>query len=427
MKKIIVFFAVFAAFSPLVLLAEDVFMSISEGVSKVNIAVPKIVVGNSSGPAAEAAEVIRQVLMDDLEFTGLFSVVNPEYYEFIPRTALTDLRFNDWRSIGSDALFKGSVKMSGGNIVVEGRLFDVKTKEMMVGKRYQGEISVARKIAHMLADEFLYHYTGKKGVLTSKIAFASDRKGKKSIFVMDYDGGNVTKITRGGELNLTPSWSPDGQHIIYTSYKGGQPNLYIAESNGATVYQLTSFQGLTTGGSFSPDGRRILFNSSKDGNSEIYIMDRNGKNEKQLTNHRAIDSSPCWSPNGKQIAFTSDRSGSPQIYMMDDEGTNLHRISWISNYCDSPAWSPDGSKIAFAARKDGRFHIAVYDIEKNSTDFLTKGWHNNENPCWSKDGNLIAFASDRKGKWQIYLMRKDGSSQKAITSEGNNKTPDWGN
>ncbi len=412
-------------FATVLTIAEDVYLSTSEGVSRISIAVPEIVSRTSAG--SEAVRTIRDVVISDLEFTGLFSVVNPEYYGYIPNKSLTDIRFEDWRSIGSDALFTGTLELAGGNIVVEGRLFDVKTKQMIIGKRYQGQPELARRIAHMLADEILYHYTGRKGILTSRITFSSDRDGKKNIWIMDYDGGNAKKITRGGELNITPTWSPDGKYIIYTSYKGSQPNLYIAESSGANVYQLTDFEGLTTGGIFSDDGSRILFNSTRDGNSELYAMDRNGKNLRRLTTHNAIDSSGCWSPTGRQIAFTSDRSGTPQIYIMDTEGTNVKRISWDSNYCDSPAWSPDGSRIAYTARNSGRFHIAVYDIEKNSTEFLTAGWHNNESPCWSPDGNMITFASDRTGKWNIFIMRKDGSMQKAVTSEGNNKTPEWGN
>ena len=48
--------------------------------------------------------------------------------------------------------------------------------------------------------------------------------------------------------------------------------------------------------SWSPDGRRIAFSSNRDGNSEIYMMNADGSGVTRLTNNPAADWDPSWGP-----------------------------------------------------------------------------------------------------------------------------------
>ena len=68
------------------------------------------------------------------------------------------------------------------------------------------------------------------GVARTKIAFSSDRRGEnsKEIYVMDYDGQNQRSLTANRSLNMTPTWSPDGDALGYISYRRGSPDLFLA-------------------------------------------------------------------------------------------------------------------------------------------------------------------------------------------------------
>ena len=51
--------------------------------------------------------------------------------------------------------------------------------------------------------------------------------------------------------------------------------------------------------SWSPDGERIVFASEKGDSGwdiDIYVMDADGGNPRKLTDNRLIDNSPSWSP-----------------------------------------------------------------------------------------------------------------------------------
>ncbi len=407
--------------------SEDVYLSIDKGMSSLKFAFPEIITPEDSPEkTVEKAATIRKTVLEDLDLTGVFSIIGEKYYRYVPPTKPGKIPYKEWKSVGADILLLLNLKLREDRIVLESRLFDVESRQRIMGKRYKGSTDALRRMAHTISDEILYHYTGNRGLFTSMITFVSNREGGKSIYVTDYDGKNVRRLSDNKELTLTPDWSPEGEKIIYTAYAGEHPNLYVYNWSTGQRRRLTSNKGLTTGGSYSPDGKKIVFSSSRTGNSEIYAMDKDGENVRQLTENEGIDTAPCWSPNGREIAFTSDRSGVPQIYVMSTEGDNLRRISRGFDYCDSPAWSPGGDKIAFSARKKRYFKIVFYDIESGKVEILKEGDYNCENPSWSPGGNMLCYASNRSGKWNIYIIDKLGKNEIRITTEGDNQTPEWG-
>ena len=190
--------------------------------------------------------------------------------------------------------------------------------------------------------------------------------------------------------------------------------------------ETVSVSGTNFAATFSPDGKKLAFCSTKDrGNPEIYVSTAEGKNIRRLTFNKAIDTAPSWSPTSRQIAFTSDRGGTPQIYTMDAEGANVKRVSFGGNYHDAPAWSPTGDRIAYVSRVANLFDIYVLNLRTQRLIKLTEGYSRNESPSWSPDGRHIIFSSDRTGSIQLYSIDYDGANLRRISSEGNNKLPDW--
>lgn len=100
--------------------------------------------------------------------------------------------------------------------------------------------------------------------------------------------------------------------------------------------------------SWSPDGERLLFTSDRSGNDSIYVVDVDGSNLRRLTDNGHHNDNAVWSPDGQRIAFSSDRDGQNDIFVMDGDGNyqqNLTRESHL--WADIPGWSADGSRIIF--------------------------------------------------------------------------------
>jgi TolB protein len=55
---------------------------------------------------------------------------------------------------------------------------------------------------------------------------------------MDFATGQTVQLTSEGS-NGHPTWSPDGQKIVYSSRRGGRTNIYSMDINGQNKRQLT--------------------------------------------------------------------------------------------------------------------------------------------------------------------------------------------
>jgi TolB protein len=411
---------------------QDVTLLIRDGMPAIAFALPPFA---ASGPAQALAAEIHDVLEADLRYSRIFQVLPKSYYAYIRTLDPRSIVFKDWESIGAAVLFTGEVSLAaGGDIVFERNFYDVKSQRtIMPGKRYQAKKTDLRYLAHKNADEILKAYS-EKPLFTSKIAFVSNRDGNDELYMMDYDGANQTRLTFNNVTDYSPTWSPDGAHIAYTSYQQQTAGIYILD-----VYEGKRTAVSTRGGNFtpawSPDGKKLAFSSSMESNQdnqEIYVADiefsptRVGR-IKRLTFTPASDISPTWSPHGREIAFTSDRGGTPQIYIMDVDGSNVRRISMGANWNDSPAWSPTGDRIVYVARVDNLFDLYVYNIRSASFQKLTETTARNESPSWSPDGRHIVFTSNMKGGTQLWAVDSDGANFRQLTNKGDNKLGDWSN
>jgi TolB protein len=409
----------------------------ASGGSTPHYAVPDFVALTNDAETQAIAKTIGEVLWADLAFEREFDMIPRDTYGTIPpATSIETIAFDRWRELGADGLVFGTVEKTPTGVLVKMRLFSVKDRRQALAKEYSGSTGNPRLYAHTIADEIHQNQRGLRGVARTKLVFSSDRDSEsvvntvekrtvKELYIADYDGANVKRVTINRVLNIMPSWSPDGRAIAYTSYRRGFPDIYISNIFQASMENPTNGKNQNYLPAFSPDGTRIAFVSDRDGNSEIYVMNRDGSNVRRLTNNPAIDVTPTWSPTGAQIAFTSDRSGNPQIYIVGVDGLGLTRVT-SESYCDRPTWSPAPlNEIAYASRTGPGYDIKIYDLATKEVRQLTEGQGSNESPSYSPNGRHIAFTSSRRGKYQVFTIDRDGRNVRQVTREGGNFTPDW--
>jgi TolB protein len=404
---------------------QEVYLSIREGMPAIPLALPEFIVRDSSPASLEAAQELHQTLAADLKYSRIFEELPKSFYSYIRPLNPDNIFFKDWESISAKILFVGEIADGDGNdVVFEGKVYDVKAGRGIFGKRYSTDRSLLRYAAHRMADELLRMW-GELPIFTSKIVFNSNRDGNWELYMMDYDGHNQTRLTFNKIQDYMPAWSADGQKIAYTSYQGEKAILYILEVYEGKRHEVYS-QGTSFAPNFSPDGKKLVFCSQEEGgNSEIYVADSNGKNVRRLTFNKAIDTAPSWSPTSRQVTFTSDRGGTPQIYIMDAEGSNVTRVSFGGTYHDAPVWSSQGDNIAYVSRVNQIFDLYVLNLRTKQIIKLTEGNARNESPCWSPDGRHLIFSSNLNGTQQLYTIDYDGRNLRRLTSQGENKLPDW--
>ncbi|OGR93107.1 MAG: Tol-Pal system beta propeller repeat protein TolB [Elusimicrobia bacterium RIFCSPLOWO2_01_FULL_59_12] len=378
----------------------------------------------TSNPETGAlVDLLRSIVREDLLFSRYFNMV-----EGGPDLASGRLDSVAWGSLGAQVVITGDVKLQGAAVTLRCRIMDVATGKILYEKEGDASREAARRLAHLLSDQLIFQLSGQPGLAHTRIAFANNQTRHKEIYVMDYDGANVVRLTFDRSISLLPEWSPDGKAIAFNSYKAQNPDAYILDfPGGGTVHQLSMRQGLNTGPHWSPDGATLAVTLSKGSDPDIYLIDRHGRILRRLTQAQGIDTSPTFSPNGQQIAFISDRSGNPELYVMDTTGAHVQRLTY-GQWVDSPAWSPKGGLIAYERqRSQGQYDIYVIDPSGQNNQALTEGNARNENPSWSPDGRFIVFASNRNGRRQLFIMGADGSDPHQVGNvPGSCFDPSWG-
>lgn len=241
-----------------------------------------------------------------------------------------------------------------------------------------------------------------------------------ALWVIPSSGGSPRKVTGCfGGTDLDPAWSPDGNHLVFSSSRtGAGGDLFVLNGDGQPQVRLTSDPAAERYPAWSPDGRRIAYVHS----GAIWLMDANGANQHPLAPN-VFGSRPAWSPDGSKLAFVGDKFGQG-IYTINVNGTDERRILVPSpdrGSLDAPDWSPDGTRltlIEYGPNLSYEWKVADADGSNVST-LVARRDRGLYDPMWSPDGTHIVLSADG-----LYIgSPTDGSGTTLLSSNAGD--PAW--
>lgn len=360
---------------------------------------------------------ITTIIQDDLYRTGMLQPLNEKDFVAHP-ASLQEVHFQNWRAIGAENLVVGSITpIIGKGYMVSYELLDVYKGSRLEGKRYQVQANALRSLGHTISDQIFQTLFGRPGGFNTQLAYVEiERNHNKTIHklvVADADGHNPQIILTSKAPIMSPTWSPDHQHIGYVSFENGRSEVYVQEVRTGKRRKVASFPGINSAPAWSPTGHSLALTLSKDGAPNIYVLDLDTARLQQVTHSPSIDTEPVWTPDGRQIIFTSDRGGRPQIYRIPVTGGKAERLTFDGSYNARPDLSPDGRLLAMVHREDGRFKIAVLDLQTKLMRVLTDG-PLDESPSFAPNGAMLVYCGVVGTKSELATVSVYGRAQERL-------------
>lgn len=258
--------------------------------------------------------------------------------------------------------------------------------------------------AHKAVDMVLNKLFGVQGICRSKIVFSAYTSQKnRNIYVCDFDGSNIKRITTLNTLCVHPVWAPDGKSVIFSFFEGNSVNL-VQHNFELGSRRLTKKGNVDGIGSLSPDGKILATILARNNQVDLYVRPTESDDSKfvRLTNGKPLESSPCWSPDGKKLCFVSDgKNGRPTLFMTDLAGGKAAQIAGlVGSERVSPSWSSD-NKIAYCAKVGSGYELRVAKFNADYTSATMeqigvagKDTFQGEDPSWAPDNRHVALTKN---------------------------------
>ncbi|HEX8684182.1 MAG TPA: zinc-ribbon domain-containing protein [Ardenticatenaceae bacterium] len=270
--------------------------------------------------------------------------------------------------------------------------------------------------------------------------------GNCDIFVWDASSGSPAAITNDPVVNKQADWSPDGQWLVFVSLDAdGRERLAIFDSATGQTVPVGDATDNKVFPSWSPDGNEILYQQYDDSDVHVRAFNLTTQESRLLTHASGPwNKTPQWSPVGDRVAFSaapSDSNGDGVVndndqrflFSMDRDGNNLTRLTNEPGFYDMyPYWLPDGRHIVFSRHvKAALFNdndpgdIYLLDTVTGSVRPLTRTSADEVMAVPSLSGDQMLVEYDSNGTFEIYLASWNGEVLGESQFVVNGEVPAW--
>jgi dipeptidyl aminopeptidase/acylaminoacyl peptidase len=282
------------------------------------------------------------------------------------------------------------------------------------------------------------------------------------IWVAPVTGGKPYQLTRGRKSSTTPRWSPDSSKLAFLSNRDGKRQIYLISPSGGEAAQLTAEENDVSDFAWSPDGLSIAFSSTgpdpktkkerKDKYGDISIINGDYEmshlwllkvpsdipgNPKLLPKPEPLTKGDqfsvdafSWSPDGKRIAFSAQRDpdigsrDTSQLYVLDMADLHVRKVLDTKGPNGNPHWSPDGREIAFVTGNGEEFfyyantRIAVVSADVGTPRLLSEAFDEDTNLIdWGAEG--IYFEAVQKTASHVFRLDPKTGAIKRVSGPDN--------
>jgi len=258
-----------------------------------------------------------------------------------------------------------------------------------------------------------------------RIVFQRRSDGKGELMMMAAAGGNPRVVLADEFDNVAPAWRPDNRHILFLSDRrgGSGADVFEIDVKGGPPRQLTFETNRVYSVSVSADNRVAYIPFWHD--TFLFVVDVASGERRQLNAHSHDNFGARFSPDGRSVAYHSTRTGNSEIWLLHLDGRPETKITDNGSWDLYPDWSPDGERMIFVSdREEGLFKIFIANADGGGERLLV------EQPItldsqyapvigalvsrWSPDGDRIAYIAKAKENMALWTVEADGTGARKV-------------
>ena len=239
----------------------------------------------------------------------------------------------------------------------------------------------------------------------------------------DARGRTLTMVDRAGvrtPLELPagpysqPRISPDGRLLALHREDPQGRAIWIVDLVGATPIRRLTFGGNEERPTWTRDGQRVVFTSFGESGTELSSLrvDGSGSPDRLAAVEAGTDlQSESWSPDGKTLIVSVSREGNRSLARLD-LGAGAPPMPLVPAFSSNSSLSPDGRWLAYIWLDDGRFQVFVEPFPQTGGRYQVSP-DGGRDPLWSPDGSQLFFMQSKGLGWQ--LVSVDVRTQPGLT------------
>ena len=254
-----------------------------------------------------------------------------------------------------------------------------------------------------------------------RIAFVSNRTGKAfdedrntDVWVIDANGGPLTKISDHAEGDSSPRWSPDGSTIAFVSAvpEKSHPRIWLAPSAGGSASKTAAdnVDLIPTALRWAEGGKALYFETGYRGTSQVIRVDLAARRAAPLTNgDRTVHALDVSEKAGRLVYAVNDPTHLDDLYVSDLSGRNERRITHVNDalfkqlavvpverlpYKGADGWDVDGFFMKPVGWEAGRKYPMILSIHGGPAGQYGYDWYH-EFQVYASHGWAVFFTNPR--------------------------------
>jgi dipeptidyl aminopeptidase/acylaminoacyl peptidase len=258
-----------------------------------------------------------------------------------------------------------------------------------------------------------------------KIAFVSDRTGKAfdeghntDVWVIDANGGPLTKISDHETADNSPRWSPDGQTIAFVSAvpEKSHSKIWLAPAAGGGPSRLAAdgLDVLPSALRWAEGGKALYFETGFHGTSQVYRVDLASRRAAPVTTgdktfHLFDIAEPVGGKPGRLVYAMNDPTHLDDLYIADLDGRSPRQLTSLNAalmkqldlvpverlaYKGADGWDVDGFFMKPVGWEAGRKYPMILTIHGGPAGQFGYDWYH-EFQVYAAHGWAVFFANPR--------------------------------